>query len=165
MNVAALWGATVALLHWPAIAHDNPNPRTHCRHRRHPAPGWTCRWPRWQTPMWSVGTAPQSTLPTLHSRWGGFSPTPYARHMVRSVPSQSPAVTSGLVIVPDAPVSMVMIHDLSPNHPLAFKLSLSCFATILNVQRGGGSDRTSAFLAPSSIQFLVPGQCPLRKSF
>jgi hypothetical protein len=39
LNVVVYWGTTMVLLLCPVMAHSAPNPQTHHRHSRHPAPG------------------------------------------------------------------------------------------------------------------------------
>lgn len=75
----------------------------------------------------------------------------------RSV-SGSPAVRSGLAIVTDVPVSMVMRHHLSHIRPSAFRLPWPCFGYTLSVYRGGGSDGTDGFYFVSSSRFCGIGR-------
>jgi hypothetical protein len=88
----------------------------------------------------------KSTLPALHSRWGGFPPYTICRTYGQISSLLSSELMSGLAIVADAPVSMVTIYDLPPNHPLAFRLSLHCLAAMLNVQKGGSNNGTILYL-------------------
>lgn len=77
--------------------------------------------------------------------------------------SGSPVVILGWAMLMDALMLMVTRHDLFPNHPLVFRLSL-LFVNVLVVTREARSDDTSTFLILSLAYVSGPLTHPHRQS-
>jgi hypothetical protein len=81
------------------------------------------------------GRHPRVSSTNVSFKKGRISPNTICRMYSHvSCLSGSPAMMSGLVIITDALVPLVMRYDLSPIYPLAFKLLLPSLADMLSVQ-------------------------------